>query len=343
MVERRGALVLSIDFELYWGVRDKFALEQYADHLHGVRTAIPGMLDLFETYGVHATWATVGFLFFTSKEELLQGLPLDKPRYENEHLSPYEALADLGAGEAEDPFHFAPSLIAQIAAIPYQRIGTHTFSHYYCLAPGQDEQSFRADLEAAMKLGARWGLPIRSLIFPRNQVNPSYLTVCADMGITCYRGNPSSWLFAASGDDREPWLKRILRLVDHYVNLSGHNGHRWEETEQSYPLNIPASRFLRPVSKKLRWLERLRLQRILSSMTHAAKHGLVYHLWWHPHNFGADVEENLHVLQQILAHFQKLQVLYGMQSYSMESMAEELLEQFAQKGVSVRENSFIRS
>ena len=49
-------------------------------------------------------------------------------------------------------------------------------------------------------------------------------------------------------------------------------------------------------------LEPLRMRRILSDLTHAAKKGLVYHLWWHPHNFGDHMDENLVFLKKILDH-----------------------------------------
>ena len=38
-------------------------------------------------------------------------------------------------------------------------------------------------------------------------------------------------------------------------------------------------------------------------MTFAAKTGSNYHLWWHPHNFGKDLEANLKFLEKILQHY----------------------------------------
>jgi hypothetical protein len=52
-------------------------------------------------------------------------------------------------------------------------------------------------------------------------------------------------------------------------------------------------------------------------MKHAAKNGLVYHLWWHPHNFGIHQEQNLHVLKNVLDYFGQLAQEYGMVSRSM--------------------------
>ena len=65
-----GALVISLDFELYWGVRDKRSLAQYGRNILGGRKAIPRMLDLFAERDVGATWATVGFVFCGSKDEV---------------------------------------------------------------------------------------------------------------------------------------------------------------------------------------------------------------------------------------------------------------------------------
>jgi hypothetical protein len=52
-------------------------------------------------------------------------------------------------------------------------------------------------------------------------------------------------------------------------------------------------------------------------MEYAAKKNKIYHLWWHPHNFGANMEKNLQQLQLILQHYEKLNKIYGMQSYNM--------------------------
>ena len=71
-------------------------------------------------------------------------------------------------------------------------------------------------------------------------------------------------------------------------------------------------------------MERLRLNRILKSMTHAAKSGEVYHLWWHPHNFGKNQNENLIFLQHILQHFSFLKKEYGFESCSMRSLSEQI-------------------
>ena len=323
--DETGVLTISLDFELRWGDLEGFARETYRENLLGVRQAIPGMLKLFSEHGIHATWATVGFLFFSGRDELLENLPTILPEYTREDLSPYPHIARTGNSEEEDPLHYAPSLIEQIAVTPGQEVATHTFSHYYCLEEGQTAAAFSADLRAAQQIAARQGIELRSLVFPRNQFNEEYLSICAKHGIIAYRGNQRSWMYEASTTDGEPRSKRLARLADVYLNLSGYNGHDAGVMGREVPFNVPASRLLRPVSRVAAPLEPLRLRRIKNEMSHAARNALLYHLWWHPHNFGADIEANLEFLQQVLVHYRLLKEEYGMESLTMGEIAQRQL------------------
>lgn len=320
----RGTFVISLDFELNWGVRDQQTLAQYGPNLLGVRRAVPAMLALFEEFGLHATWATVGLLFFDTKADLLAHLPAVRPQYADPYLSPYGALDAVGPTEAADPYHYGRSLLEQIRRVPGQEIGTHTFCHYYCLERGQTPEAFRHDLQAAVRIGQERGMPVRSLVFPRNQYNPAYLDICREFGITSYRGNEQSWIYKERSEEQQSLYKRGARLLDAYVNLSGHHGHSLAEVARTVPFNIPASRFLRPWSGRLRGLEGLRLRRIVAGLEHAARHGQLYHLWWHPHNFGANLPQNMAVLRRIAEHYRHLQQRYGMESLAMGEVAGRL-------------------
>src|SRR5947209_4781941 len=112
---KNPAFVVSLDLELYWGVRDHLELEAYKENLLGVRKAVPALLKVFEQYQVHATWATVGFLFCRDRQQLLGCVPNPLPHYLEPRLLPYESLPQVGENETEDPFHYGPSLIAMIS------------------------------------------------------------------------------------------------------------------------------------------------------------------------------------------------------------------------------------
>jgi hypothetical protein len=65
----------------------------------------------------------------------------------------------------------------------------------------------------------------------------------------------------------------------------------------------------------------MRLRRIKQAMTAAARAGAVFHLWWHPHNFGVNLELNLAILAEVLRHYRYLADKYGMQSQCMGEFA----------------------
>lgn len=307
----KSALVISLDFELCWGIIANRTIESYKKNIIGARSAIPHILKLFSQYNIHATWAVVGFLFFDNKEDLIKKMPANKPLYSNPKLSSYNEINNLGANETKDPFHYAKSLVGLITSYPNQEIATHTFSHYYCLEAGQNKETFKDDLRSAIEIAEERNLKIESIVFTRNQINKEYLPICQEMGIKAYRGILGRGVSNSFG-------ARIIRLLDSYLNITGHNTYFLDKSNKDFLLNIPASRFLRPCANAL--LEPFRLYRILSSMTYAAKNNQVYHIWWHPHNFGADIERNILFLEKILKHFSVLQKEYGMQSFNMQDL-----------------------
>jgi hypothetical protein len=319
----RGGFVISLDFELMWGVRDKRTVASYGANILGVRQAVPRLLELFARNRLACTWATVGMLFFDNRDALIAALPEERPAYDDPRLSPYGDIARIGASESADPHHYALSMIRRIAEAPSQEIATHTFSHFYCLEPGQTLSAFRADLAAAFRAAEAEGLRLQSIVFPRNQFNADYLECCHAAGLIAWRGNERGRMYRAEAQSSEGLAKRGARLADAYLNLSGTNG--------SHPVarggmaDVPSSRFLRPWSARLAALEPLRLRRILGAMHHAARRGEVFHLWFHPHNFGTNQDVNFTVMERIAAEAVLLRHHYGWPSLTMAEAARRAL------------------
>lgn len=321
-----GTFIISLDFELMWGVRDKLTIAQYGDNIRGVHQVIPRLLKTFRQYDIRGTFSTVGFLFCETRAELLAAVPSVRPAYNDSNLSPYNGYFDqVGENGEQDIYHYAGGLIRQIQQYPEQEIGTHTFSHYYCLEKGQTSEQFKADLEAAIRVAGKYNIRLTSLIFPRNQFNDEYLKICGELGITCYRGNERSWLYTAKNGEKETLIRRAFRLMDSYLNISGFNCYNDESLRGVSPVNVPSSRFLRPYAPGMKSLEWLRMRRIKSAMTHAAKTNKVFHLWWHPHNFGIHQDANLAFLEELLRHYLKLNRQYGFESRTMSEYAQKLI------------------
>jgi peptidoglycan/xylan/chitin deacetylase (PgdA/CDA1 family) len=322
-IQHEGALVVSLDLELRWGVRHRYAARGYGANLLGARRAIPRLLDLLTEFDVSATWATVGFLFARCQAERERYSPQLRPMYSNAALSPY--LDPTGVNEVADPLHYAPSLIDRIRQTRGQEIASHTFSHYFCLEPGQTADMFRADLLAARAIAESRGIQLRSIVFPRNQRNPAYDAVLRECGITTYRGNPRSAMWRIDdADQSDRQHRRASRWLDAYVPFAGHHTIKWHEIPQPNGLcDVRASAFLRPYDPRVRALETTRMQRLRAAVRWAAQRGEVFHLWWHPHNFGVHLEQNLALLRAVLHEFARCRERYDMRSLTMAAAADE--------------------
>lgn len=311
---KNGALVISLDFELLWGVFDVVNWKEKKKYFRDTREVIPQILQLFEQYEISCTWATVGMLFNYDWEEWNANIPRVLPEYSNKALSAYVFGKGIQFKETES-LCFAPDLILKIRNTPRQEIGTHTYSHYYCQEKGQDFSSFEADIKQSKLMAEKLGIEMKSLVFPRNQFNKKYLEICKKTGIENVRSNPSNWYWKDT--ESSSLINKIFRTGDAYLGV----------TDKSYPLADiyeiqnelliqKASRMLRPFTNN-KTLNSFKLKRIKDEMTKAAKSDEIYHLWWHPHNFGDFPTESLKDLENLLVHFEYLNKEFGFVSLNM--------------------------
>ncbi len=325
----RGYFIISLDLELFWGVVSSKTIEGYGDHILSVNQVVDDLLELFRQFGISATWATVGFLFHRDFEELKRALPRPFPRYENSSLSTYSLIENWKDTYA--PYLFDSAIVERLRLDATQEIGSHTFSHLFSGAAGVTDRDFEADTEsfnAAWKQQFNTPAPA-SFVFPRNQVTDSHLKILRKRGIKVYRGTENSEIF--TGNELH---KRAVRFADSVGNFVGHHIYDLaaiREQSRFGLLNLPSSRFLRPVSSVPK-INSLRLRRIKRSMTAAATQRKIYHLWWHPHNFGTRTSDNLEMLRKILEHFSLLRNQYGFENRSMVGMLQvEPIRRFLQQ------------
>lgn len=328
-----GHFVISLDYEIHWGVFDKKSVDDYRQNLENVGLVIDRLLQMSKDYDVKITFATVGFLFSKDKEELLKFSPKLKPTYNNQKFSPYPILDTIGQNEDEDPFHYGLSGINKIKADGNHEIGTHTYCHYYCHIPGQTLQQFDDDLNSAISLAEKNNIKIESLVFPRNMIDAHkaedqpILDVLKKHGITSFRGKEDSFIYNIHTTKfYKNWLVfKVLKFLDAYISITGSNTYDVVKINKGKTvINLPSSRLLRAYSNKFKRFENLKLRRIKKAMTKAAQRNEMFHLWWHPHNFGAQTEENFANLEEVFKTYKSLSKDYGFESTTMTELTNKI-------------------
>lgn len=281
-------VVISLDFELRWGMHDRLGLNRDAlrSCLENDRErVIPTLLHMLAERNIHATWATVGAVGCQDWQDYFARAPR-APRYHEPSLCVKPEYAEMDPGGY---LHFAPELVRRIHETSGQELGTHTFSHIYMREPGVTVADVRADLQAARDLWVETvGYAPASLVFPRNQC--AFIQVIEAMGINIWRGTEKYWFYDANDRRSNTRLPRALRLLDSF-NPYG---------RRACPLEgnmTRASRFLRLNLPDSLW--RMQVKCITAELA-GVKNGEIYHLWWHPHNAGEDVDVRLTRIKEVL-------------------------------------------
>jgi len=319
-----GALCLSIDVELAWGIWDK-PQAAYHDRCARHETAIVrGLVELFETYQVSATWAIVGRLLERD----------DRAASSTVH---------------GDRIWYAPDVIEAIrrARVP-QDIGSHSYGHLYFGETPRD--ALRRDLAAARRVHDAHGLPFTSFVFPRNQV--AHLDLLREAGVGVFRSTDRGWhmavrdrLGAGAGrvanlaDKLLPIPPSAVHPVDHpAVHPVDHAAVHPVDHPAVHPVDHPAGssldhRHADPIGRagdgEAAGNQRVAssvLVELPSSMLLMARNGLrraihpasiiakarlglaaarrtggIFHLWFHPSNFYYAPERQLATLAAIVA------------------------------------------
>ena len=109
-----GIFTVSLDFERMWGIQDVNPEGYgYEANIDGVDNAIEALLDTFNEYGIHSTWATVGLLFCKDVDELNKNLPEKTPHYDSALLNAYEYINEhIMPNQLK---HFSPEAILKIS------------------------------------------------------------------------------------------------------------------------------------------------------------------------------------------------------------------------------------
>ena len=320
MKKQNGLFIISLDFELFWGQFDKVKFNNYRKNIIGTEVAVLRLLSTFKKYNISCSWATVGFVL-SNPSEFKSSMPKITPSYANKRLCPYSYFDKIAEGDKK--YFFSPKLVEKIDKTRGQELCSHTYSHYYSKEKGQNINEFEHDLisQSCILKNNNYKNPL-SIVFPRNQVNNKYFEILYKYGYKTFRGNQDNLIYKENSKNKIiNYVLRLIRFFDSYINISGNNTYY---INMEKLLNIKQSAFLRPFNSRLKYFEKIKINRIKKSMLSAAIQKKVYHLWWHPHNFGTNIDENFRNLESILDYYVKLNKEYGFESKNMRQVYNDL-------------------
>ena len=300
-------MVLSLDFELRWGVHDVYGLDRdaYRENLEGEREVTPLLLKLFVSHGIRSTWAAVGAIGCDNWDDYFRRAPAH-PQYLNSAFVVKPEYADM---DPDGLLHFAPGLMKAILQTEGQELATHTFSHLFLREKGVTRDDAENDLAAAMRLHLeRFHSAPVSLVFPRNQ--PAFIDVVRDSSIKIWRGNARAWYYDCEDSEHNGLLPRALKLIDAFDPF----------TKRAAPLEGDmnrASMFLRLNLPGPAW--GLHVKRIEAELN-ALRENEIFHLWFHPHNVGKHRARRLSRVQQIAELIADRQAKGTLQSCAMRDL-----------------------
>jgi peptidoglycan/xylan/chitin deacetylase (PgdA/CDA1 family) len=314
----KATFVLSLDAELAWGCFDQGPLERYPSLFNRERDTVRHLLRLLDQYRVSATWAFVGHLFLDqcAREQGSTHPDVLRPSY------PWYSKdwhgCDPGTDVHRDPWWYAPDIVDMVLAahVPHD-IGTHTFSHVIAGDPACTADVLRSQLRACKRLHDQRGVPLKSVVFPRNRVG--HLDVLRELGIVAYRGPEANWYH-----HQPEGLRPVLHIVDRLAAAC----------PPIYPLdglavdglcNVPASMYLlsldgirRAVPLARRWIQAGR------GLRRAVERGELFHLWFHPHNLASGPGMFV-ALERILSHVVELEAAGTLEVLTMAGVAERVV------------------
>jgi hypothetical protein len=268
-----GAVIISIDFELRWGMRHVLgdASHRYDGCIRRAPQAAALLLDELLRRKLRATWAAVGALACSGWDEYWARAP-DSPAYADTSLRIGRAIQRL---DPTGELHFCRPELLSIANAPGQELGCHTFSHLLCGRPGSTVGDLDRDLSACTALWQElFGRGPVSFVYPCNEQR--WTARLSSHGVrvvrTAARGQlcgsiPFGRLMGAALD--------VVRRPLSHVPSVGAGG--IIETEGSrfvrfgLPIPLSTSHFERAIAA-----------------VRALEPGRVLHFWWHPHNLGRD-------------------------------------------------------
>lgn len=253
---------MSIDTEMLWGPATPHEASALAGKGKEDREAITALLGALEEHQIGATWAVVGHLFLDhcTKAECLTSKNASVYSYSPPwYRDPYSDIA-------REPMRYGKDVVEMLLSDgPLQEIGYHSYSHpVFTDIP---REMAEGEIAQAKEIEQRWGIRLRSFVFPQDKV--AHVDLLAKHDFLIYRG--------AAARRRRPDMPPLKRKLNGAMDkvLSRPVRPQFKEGVWEIPSSMPFSDPRTPSTALFR--AKVGLRRTLSA-------GGVFHVFMHPWN-----------------------------------------------------------
>lgn len=171
----KAVVIISADFELAWAWRYSKRKNEPIEMAKLERENFPIILNKLNELEIPITWATVGHLFLDSCERKngLAHYDIPRPKYFENEFWKYNKGdwfdIDPCGNYKTQPNFYAPDLIEMIlnSKIKHE-IGCHSFSHIDYSEKHSSRELIEADLNACEQAAKKFGIKMKSFVFPGN-------------------------------------------------------------------------------------------------------------------------------------------------------------------------------
>ena len=267
MNSQKPSFSISIDLELAWGVWDRINSKYLNNAINLEREIVDKLINIFNTYEIPVTWATVAALIDQKNKMINIG---DKKAW------------------------YAPDIIEKIIDTKINHlIASHSYAHPNFKESTETE--IIEDFEKAEYFFKSIGLSPNVLVFPRNQV--AHLSLLKKFNYKFYRSIDKSWYkeiskfnlligkIANINDKIFPFRSNSVKSIIHSNGL----------------IEIPSSILL--ISRngfKFAVTNLNMFYKIKKGIEMAIKNRECFHIWFHPSNFYFKSNKQFDLLKKIL-------------------------------------------
>ncbi|WP_159904798.1 polysaccharide deacetylase family protein [Salinirussus salinus] len=305
--ESSGALVVSLDTELVWGMFDTGPVDpvRYA----GTRSVIRNLLDLFDRYQIPVTWALVTHLLIDCR-----GSEPNEQSYSDSCERDNRNVALPCQQEMDPELWYEPRVLNWLENARMDHdIGSHTHTHLVFSESTREDA--RVDIEQSMAVAKRYNIDLSSFVYPRNEID--HQDLLSDVGFEVYRGINSRWHERLQ---MPTTLRKGARFAEETIQWTPPTV--LPRTESGL-VEVPGSQVFRPYHGGWQYTPvHSQRTRAIAGLNRAAQTGRIFHLWFHPFNFARNSGQLLNALEATLAHAEHLRDDDRLDVLTMRQVAE---------------------